>query len=192
MADDDFDGRVPELLEVARLAALDVNGDPALAQEAADLAVTKLRDCRDALAGGDAVWRSWVRATARHHAYRAGSREAAHEANVEPLPAGPLVDVDPEDEDHSADAIMYAFLQRNQNHLSLGTPAASKADFYAAWDRLSPEASKILKMKYEFGLSLKEIADELGISEQAVGGRLYRAKEAAKPLLLELVLPFEY
>jgi len=44
-------------------------------------------------------------------------------------------------------------------------------------DSMSPDKRKLLQFRYWYNLSYSEIAGLLGISERAVEGRLYRAKE---------------
>jgi len=46
----------------------------------------------------------------------------------------------------------------------------------AALGRLSPRAREVVFLRYYDGLSYEQISDVLGITEQAINGRLRRAK----------------
>jgi len=56
----------------------------------------------------------------------------------------------------------------------------------AALDRLEPQAREVIYLRFYDGLSYERIGEVLGISEQAINGRLRRAKrELAKHLRRE-------
>ena len=56
----------------------------------------------------------------------------------------------------------------------------------AALEEVDPKDKMILLMKYQDGISIKDIMDQLNISESAVKMRLSRARKRVKSIIVEL------
>jgi len=58
--------------------------------------------------------------------------------------------------------------------------------FYVALAKISPVEKKIILWKYEEGLSVKEIAENLGVGVKAAESKLYRARQAFTGAYMEI------
>ena len=76
--------------------------------------------------------------------------------------------------------LIEAFTEADQKTLSPEESLALKElrkSVNGCLDLMSPEKRRLLQFRYWYNLSYAEIGEILGISERAVEGRLYRAKE---------------
>lgn len=55
--------------------------------------------------------------------------------------------------------------------------------------RLSEEERQLIQLRYQNGLTVREIASKLGISQEAIESRLVRARSHLRNILLELETP---
>lgn len=107
-------------------------------------------------------WNAWLTAITRNTA-RNYQRSAQHHSGTRSIPAGtPAPDASPEE----------AILQ-----------AERSAAVHNALGRLSPGDRALFYRKYYYLQSTAQIAAELGMTERAVEGRLYRLKKRLRTML---------
>jgi len=97
-----------------------------------------------------------------------------------------------------ADHLRKAYRDRKRRRPLLPTDAAEedvvrdvlgeekKAMFILALDRIKPEFQRVLRLKYEDGKSVNDIASMMNVETTTVEGLLYRARQALKRALADL------
>ncbi len=107
-------------------------------------------------------WNAWLTAIARNHALNY-KRNGARHRNIEEIPPDtPSQEATPEEQ----------FIQEER-----------QAAVNRALQRLSPKDKTLFYRKYYYMQSTAQIASEMGLTERAVEGKLYRIKKQLRKML---------
>lgn len=198
------DAEIRHFIDVGRRAARGVSADPDIYEGAANFAAAELHRLLDTVSTGKREREAWVRVVAVNDARRSGKKahrdipfgragserpqaQAPHNAK-EPTPGGSAErPPDVGELEKLDDRVRDLIAAINAQPSSLSTKVANAAAFRSRWSLLSGEVRNLLYMRYVEDLTAKQIAEALKEKEDTINKRVQRAKEAARPLLGDLV-----